>query len=207
MTDKLKEKLDLSKYYFISSMMIDGYDFVYRSVPPTSYTQYISARTALNLLSPHTDTLGSSDFMEYFFCFPNEDVPLTLWGDVADTFRNTLHIYGKWGIHDDYADILSDAGFDHNFEKVYVADHYRAICDLVYAEISTTKINVLNTNEYIHTYFVTNWVVAENIIEIDKCFYLLDEINLIAPYLPKNRVAYLKKWIEFEKQAIIQGPE
>ncbi|MDR2198957.1 MAG: hypothetical protein LBR53_05795 [Deltaproteobacteria bacterium] len=206
MTKKsLQKPKESPSYLFISSMMLDGYDFVYRSVPPTSYTQYISGRTALNLESPSTDTIGSTDPMEYFFCFPDKDVPLTLWGNVSEKFRNTLHIYEQWGIHDDYANILWKTGFDHNFKKVYVADHYRAICDIIYAQILSAEPFMLDIHDNDDTFFTTNWIVAENIVEIDKCFYLLDKINEMARYLPQDRLPYLKKWIEFERDAIILG--
>ncbi|MDR2199080.1 MAG: hypothetical protein LBR53_06470 [Deltaproteobacteria bacterium] len=205
MTHKPFKKNVLPNYYFISTMMLDGYEFVYRSVPPTSYTQYISGNTALNLESRHTDTLGGTDFMENFFCFPDEDVPLMLWGDVSEKFRNTLHIYGKWGIHDDYADVLRYAGFEHDFEKVYVADHYRAICDIVYADITRGGPRKLNYNKAYGPNFFSNWIVASNIIEIEKCNYLLDKIGEMSPYLPRECVPCLDNWIDFEKEAIIIG--
>jgi hypothetical protein len=195
----------LSNYYFISTMMMDGYEFIYRSIPPTSYTQYISGNMALNLESPHTDTLGRNDFMEYFFCLPDKDEPLMLWGDVPEKFRNTLHIYGKWGIHDDYGNILRDAGFEHDFKNVYVADHYRAICDIVYADITLSGPMKLNYDKKLGPNFFSNWYVASNIIEIEKCNYLLDKIREMRPYLSEECVASLENWIEFEKEAIIIG--
>ena len=88
-----------------------------KKLPLTSIDQYISGYYALNI--PDKDGIPADwhPRLYWFSVNKNETVPL----------YNTNSIFGTQGIHYRKVDCFSCAGYD----KVYIADHVRAIADLV----------------------------------------------------------------------------
>jgi hypothetical protein len=185
---------------FFSTYIIAGYDCIPRPVPITTPTKYIGGYTTLNLPSPFTNySIGDSSAPDRLYCFKDDPIPFATWGDGDPPERNTLHIYGDYGIHD-YAKILLDEGLDHDYEVVYGADHYRAIIDIVYSDI---YLNHVDRN--VKPEFPNNWIIAECIGDKTESFKLLGLIKQMEHFLTDEQVDLLHRWITYEKDCIIHG--
>jgi hypothetical protein len=188
---------------FFSTYMMAGYPAMERPIPETSKTKYLSGMISLCLPSPWTNyTPGQSSGPDCLYCFQDEPVPLPTWGEGGDPDRNTLHIYGAYGIHN-YAEILTEYGFIHNFDAIYVADHYRAIVDLVYADIYNCDISDKDISEKLG--FYTSWIIVESIGTLPESKLVLDKIAIMKPFLPKDRVYFLDLWLKKELINIENG--
>ena len=196
----MAQKIENLNSPLFSTYILAGCDVMERPVPETTPRKYIGGMTTLCLPSPWTNgTQGQSCGPDCLYCFKGEFAPLPTWGEGGSCERNTLHIYGDYGIHN-YAKILYDAGFDHNFEIVYGADHFRAILDLVYADIITCNPKLVEA----FTFF-TAWIIAESIGLTEDCKTVLDKIKKMEPFLPEERKCLLKKWIKEEEKNIETG--
>ena len=185
---------------FFSTYLLAGCEAMARPVPETTPKKYISGIIALCLPSPWTDfSPGQSCAPDCLYCLKDHPDPLPTWGEGASFDKNTLHIYGDYGIHD-YSKILYNTGFDHNYKIIYGADHYRAILDLVYSDIITCDPEMIKTIN-----FFTSWIIAESIYNPEKCSIVLDKIKIMEPFLPEKRKFLLKTWIEQEEKNINFG--
>ncbi len=102
----------------------------------TSPERYLTGLVALNVPSPE-QTGG-----DWHFCgiFDSPDFPdnLTLAGEGLEW--NTNPIFGDYGIHE-CSDILRKKGISiPQGVKVYSANHYRAILDMIYRSVSAGGI-------------------------------------------------------------------
>ena len=108
-------------------------------IPPTSSTSYISFFRALNLKLPGEWT-GDRHFRDYFFGFPKGTVsPLAGQDGVVDT-TPTL---GSKGIRD-MGRIIADHEIQPYSGVVYVANHYRALADIVAYDLLTVSLDELS---------------------------------------------------------------
>ncbi|MDR2199468.1 MAG: hypothetical protein LBR53_08455 [Deltaproteobacteria bacterium] len=175
----LKKKEDINSPFF-STYILAGFPYIHRPVPETSPTRYLGGHLALNVVSPSIETIGEAYALDYFYCFADDPAPLRTWGEGDDKSRNTLHIFRDYGIYN-CADILIDLGFEHAFETVYCANHFRAIADLVYQEIF---IRNMDSHDYS---FTTQWLIAECVMDVDKSEDLLKITQKIDNFPPKDK--------------------
>ena len=186
---------------FFSGWMAAGYPAVTRPVPVTTPTRYLSGYITLNVPSPFTgDTRGATTAPDCLYCFPDQPEPFPLWGEGCEPERNTLHIYGDYGIHD-YTEILYTAGIEFDHKVVYGADHFRAILDVVHMEFSIRKPDHRITKHG----FATTWIVAECIVDIPRSMKLLKMIESMEKFMPDNKKWMVKEWIKAEEIRIISG--
>jgi hypothetical protein len=100
-------------------------------LPKTSVRTYISGLHSLNL-----DLKDGTGFDWHFSNYWLEgNTPIKLYGEGQET--NTNGIYGYYGVSNrDW--ILQNFGL--NVKTIYMADHHRAILDLVYESLSKYKM-------------------------------------------------------------------
>jgi hypothetical protein len=178
---RMPKKIENLHSPFFSTYILAGYDVMERPVPETSPTKYLSGMISLCLTSPWTDySPGQNSGPDCLYCFKDYPEPLPVWGEGADPSRKTLQIYGDYGIHN-CADILISFGFDHNYDIVYGADHYRAIVDIVFSEMFDCNVQAA-----IDIGFNTTWVIAESICDINKSMALLDKVAIMRPFFNKR---------------------
>jgi hypothetical protein len=105
-------------------------------VPPTTPRTYISGMYALNICAPEDETGGDwhGDIFYWHEGAERERV-ITLAGD--GTPMNTNPIYGDYGVYEGKNRVVKmGLRLDASVEKVFIANHYRAILDLLYGSIA-----------------------------------------------------------------------
>jgi len=105
-------------------------------MPETSLVRYVTGMVALNIPAPE-NTGGDWHFCGIFDSprFPDN---LTLGGEGLDW--NTNPVFGNYGIHE-CSEILRSRGiFISPGIRVYSANHYRAILDMLYRSVSSGRI-------------------------------------------------------------------
>lgn len=183
-----------------STYLVAGYEAIERPVPETTPKRYLSGMTTLCLPCPWTNfSDGQNNGPDHLYCFKDHPNPLPVWGEGEEFLKNTLHIYDDYGIHN-YSEILYNAGFEHNYDTVYGADHYRAICDIVYANIVGCSPKAAKTLS-----LFTMWIVAESIGDIKESMIVLDKISMIEPFLSNEKKVLLHKWLQQEEKNIRFG--
>ena len=124
--------------------------------PETSPTRYLTGMVALNIPAPEK-TGGDWHFWGIFDspCFPDN---LTLAGEGLEW--NTNALFGGFGIHE-CSDSLRCWGISiPHGTRVYSANHYRAIFDMLYRSVSKGQVprhlaisDWLDTDEHKKTFF------------------------------------------------------
>ena len=185
---------------FFSGYIAAGYPCVPRPIPPTTPTRYLSGYITLNLPSPFTGyTPGATNSPDCFYCFPDQLVPFPLWGEGCAPERNTLSIYGDYGIRD-YTEIIDESDLEHSFDVVYGADHFRAVLDAIYMDLYLWDPNISVISHY-----ASNWILADCILDENLCFELFKKIEIMEPFLPEGHGKMVKKWLELEKIFVSNG--
>jgi hypothetical protein len=155
-------------------------------IPATQLKRYISFKHALNLRFPNEDT-GEWHFQSAFFDKPDSaprdrPIPLAGIGEVVDTTPSL----GTKGIRD-MASILLQSQIpipaDH---PVFVANHFRAIADLVILDIQQGHSPTIATNKAINS-----WLDTEVQIEHVKIEYL----KPLVVQLSGQTLEVFEKWI------------
>ncbi|NRA88160.1 MAG: hypothetical protein HRU28_12385 [Rhizobiales bacterium] len=153
-------------------------------IPKTSPERYISFLHALNLRYPDEDT-GDWHFMPSFFIKDGEadrSVVIAGKGCKVDTTPSLKDL----GVRE-MSDILIDQGVIKVKTPVYVANHYRAIADLVMADLlSGRRPTVAGVSD------INDWLDTEEQVTTLKNEYL----NLLGSQLSgQNKIIY-NEWIE-----------
>lgn len=104
-------------------------------IPPTTPETYITGIYALNI---HTDGDSLGDWHDDMFWHPigvREPKPIALGGQGC---YNTNPVYGAMGVKEARASVVGIGLFvSPAITEVYVADHTRAILDLLFCEITS----------------------------------------------------------------------
>lgn len=152
-------------------------------IPPTSLKRYVSFFYALNLRLPTEDT-GDWHFKDYYFFLREvSDRKPTLAGELCNIDTNAA--LGSLGVRD-MNEVLKAWRIIQDDEPVYVANHYRAIADLVYKAISkgkeprTSNVRAINS-----------WLDTQEQIGTLKDLYLLP----LRGVLDGQAVRVFDKWI------------
>ena len=151
-------------------------------LPKTTLTCYLTGMTALNIPAPE-GTTGDWHFEESFFGRNGRAPKIFVAGEGAEL--NTNFIWGAWGVYD-CSSILRAKGFAIAAEeKVYAANHCRAILDLLYT--------ALKNLEYPHHIAVDDWL---DIAAEKKRLY--DILPMLNGFLKEDEKIILNSWIEVQ---------
>ncbi len=149
------------------------------NLPKTTPTRYLTAMTALNIPAPE-GTTGDWHFEESFFG-RKSILPKFFVAGENDTL-NTNTIFGDFGIYE-CSDILRAKGIVlAQNEKVYAANHNRAILDMLY--------RALKNKEYPHHIAIDDWI---DIKEQRK--QLIDKIKQFKDFLEVDEWMMLMTWL------------
>jgi hypothetical protein len=102
-------------------------------IPQTSKDRYISGLYALNVRAPEGTT---GDWHDVWHWRGGIDSPRSVMLAGVDTEADTIPIYGDFGIYEG-KNCLADSGLDvdSDISEVYIANHYRAILDMLYRSL------------------------------------------------------------------------
>lgn len=149
-------------------------------LPKTAPTRYLTGMTALNIPAPE-GTTGDWHFEESFLGRKGRAPKFFVAGE--GTELNTNPIWGAWGIYD-CSSILRAKGIAIAAEeKIYAANHGRAISDLLY--------RALKNLEYPHHIAVDDWLD----IPTEKK-RLFDSLPLLNGFLKEDEKIILTSWFE-----------
>ena len=149
-------------------------------LPKTTATRYLTGMTALNIPAPE-GTTGDWHFEESFWGRKGRAPKFFVAGE--GTELNTNSIWGVLGIYD-CSSILHAKGIAIAAEeKVYAANHCRAILDLLY--------RALKNLEYPHHIAIDDWLD----IAVEKR-RLYDSLPMLNGFLKEDEKIILNSWIE-----------
>ncbi len=135
-------------------------------IPSTTPQRYISFNCALNLRAPGEDT-GDWHFLVSFFCAadePRRSASLAGHGMEIDTTPSL----GDLGVRD-MAEILECQNVRANSGPVFVANHYRAIADIAFAEVQGKHFPRRVTNRGVNQWLDTPEQVGTLVSEYLDC--------------------------------------
>jgi hypothetical protein len=95
--------------------------------------KYISGKYALNIVTPDMETCGDWHGFIWDIVRKWPDPKVTIAGNGERI--NTNSVYADYGIYEG-GDILRKMGIESGSGMIYIANHYRALLDLVYASIA-----------------------------------------------------------------------
>ena len=153
-------------------------------IPPTDPEHYITGLYALNVQAPEGT---SGDWHDVFHWQEGYDNPsqVTLGGS---TEIDTAPIYGGWGVYEGRDRLLTmGLAVPPEAREVYLANHTRAILDLLYRSL-TRWGRVLNL-----TGAATDWLDT-----YEQGVFLLKQSEHLAPHFPEAAQDELRRWIEGE---------
>lgn len=159
-------------------------------IPETTLERYISFKHALNLRFPDEDT-GDWHFQPYFYeqtegSLPKKHLPLAGKGQKVDT----TPALGHQGVRD-MSSVLSQQRLPIPSEQpVYVANHYRAISDLVLLDIQKSRMPSVADNAAINSWLDT----ADQVDHLKR-----DYLERLAIQLSGQPLRIFKQWIQTVK--------
>jgi hypothetical protein len=153
-------------------------------IPRTSINTYITGQYALNIHAPET----SGDWHGFIFYMPEgleKPHTIDLAGDGLEW--NTNPIYGTYGIYEGRDYLLKNYKINDDITEVYIADHFRAILDLLYDSLKNYEV-VLNLNGA-----TNDWLDTQE--QKDE---LLSKARFLEDVFTGKARCSLDKWIEKE---------
>jgi hypothetical protein len=146
--------------------------------------KYISCKYALNIHPDTMDTFGDwhDCVWEGINVFPNNMINLA----GKDTDLNTIFIWNDLGIYEGKKYLLNK-GINTDLENVFIADHVRAILDMLYKYL--IKFGII---------FEIDNASIEYIGSKDKQLIMLEKSKLILPYLNGSQVKEYENWYKSE---------
>lgn len=149
-------------------------------LPKTTATCYLTGMTALNIPAPEGAT-GDWHFEESFFGRNGRAPKIFVAGE--GRALNTNPIWGDLGIYDCSSILRAKGIVIAAEEKVYAANHGRAILDLLY--------RALKNLEYPHHIAVDDWL---DIAAEKKQLY--DSFPMLNSFLKEDEKIILNSWLE-----------
>jgi hypothetical protein len=157
-------------------------------VPPTPPDTYITGLYALNITSPDDDTSGDTHG-HIFFWNPSKGTPpkMTLAGPGQEI--NTASFWSDFGIYEGRERLRKmRLPLPRNVKNIYIANHYRAILDLIYHSLVRYEdILALNGATW-------DWLSNENQRE-----FLFSKVVFLFPALSTKAKRNLLKWMNYER--------
>lgn len=149
-------------------------------LPDTSRSLYLTGMTALNIPSPN-GTGGDWHFNEAFYGRGSIKPKIFLAGE--GEALNTNDILHDFGIYE-CSSILRKAGIPiAKQEKVYAANHYRAVLDMLYRCVRLLK-------SYPSHLDIDDWLDDEQ-----QKKNLLEYVHLLKPYLETTEWEMIQSWL------------
>lgn len=149
-------------------------------LPQTTLTCYFTGMTALNIPAPE-GTTGDWHFEESFFGRGNIRPKFFVAGE--GRALNSNPIWGALGIYD-CSYILRAKGIAIAAdEKIYTANHSRAVLDMLY--------NALQYKEYPHHITVDDWLDVDS--ELKRFFENIPRLN---DFLKEDERIILNSWVD-----------
>ena len=154
-------------------------------IPPTTRERYITGIYALNIEAPE-DTSGDWHDVFHWLEGRRQRRPI-LCGGTDEV--NTNHIYGDLGVYEGRANVAKKGlVFPAEMTEIYVANHFRAILDMVYRSLQEfDKIYNLHGA-------TVDWLDT-----LEQQHYVLDLAAQMTPYLSEAQQVQLNNWIESER--------
>lgn len=148
-------------------------------LPKTTPLRYLTGKTALNIPAPE-GTTGDWHFFESFFGRGSIRPKFFVAGE--GYFPDTQTIFGDYGIYD-CSDLLREKGiYIEDNEKVYSANHKRAVLDLLYSS--------LEKDEYPYHIDIDDWIDIDS-----EKQELIEHIKKLNQFLQKEASAKLQLWL------------
>jgi len=155
-------------------------------IPPTDRQHYITGIYALNVHAPDgSDTSG--DWHDVFHWREGLDYPAEVWVAGHEPSSDTNPIYGDMGVYEG-KDRLASLEIDPAIHEVWIADHFRAILDMLYRSLKRYDA-VYNLNGA-----TEDWLDTPE----QKDFVLTQAMRLSNSLTPKQQAA-LAAWIDYER--------
>ncbi|MGC4105891.1 MAG: hypothetical protein QM753_05965 [Thermomicrobiales bacterium] len=155
-------------------------------IPPTDREHYITGVYALNVPAPEGTT---GDWHDVFHWQPATERPRTILlggGDAVDTNP----IYGDLGVYEGHDRLLANGlSLPSGITEIYVANHVRAILDLLYRSLNRYG-RILNL-----TNVTTDWLNTPEQQE-----FVLVQAPRMADSLDADAKRALAAWIAGERQ-------
>ena len=147
-------------------------------LPHTTPQHYITGKTALNI--PSKEGTGDWHFQESFYGRGNLKPKISLAGEGEPLDTNP--ILADFGIYE-CSSTLREWGLPiSDEEKVYAANHYRAMLDMLY--------RCAKKNIYPHHLDIDEWFNTP-----EEISFLLEAINRMEAKLPNTERQVIEKWI------------
>ena len=127
------------------------------AIPETSLSRYISFFQALNLRYRDENT-GDWHFRDSFYQYAGDGRSALVAGEGCDV--NTNQALGPRGVRE-MAEIVEAQNIRANIGPVYVANHYRAIVDLVVLELDKRRVPMIAGNSTINQWLDTEAQIQE----------------------------------------------
>lgn len=127
-------------------------------IPETTPTRYLSFKHALNLRYPDEWT-GDWHFLPMFFEYEDSKPRTTIFAGEGG-YVDTTPSLGSRGVRD-MADIVESQGIRPNIGPVYVANHYRAITDIVMLDLEDGRMPMMACVSEINAWLDTEEQVNE----------------------------------------------
>ncbi|WP_043562507.1 hypothetical protein [Actinomyces israelii] len=156
-------------------------------IPPTTPERYITGIYALNVQAPEGT---SGDWHDVFHWREGVDDPdEVMLGGSAEV--DTNHIYGDLGIYNGKDSLLAKGlEIPGQTASVYVANHFRAILDMVYHSLTHYR------RVYNLTGATTDWLDTP-----EQQQYVLEQATRMTPFLPQESQQHLADWVSKELAA------
>jgi hypothetical protein len=149
-------------------------------LPKTTPARYLTGMTALNIPAPE-GTTGDWHFEESFW--GRGDIRPKIFVAGEGRALNSNAIWGALGIYD-CSDILRAKGIAIAVEeRVYAANHCRAILDMIH--------NAIKRKKYPHHIAVDDWLDIDSEL---KCFF--ESIPALNDFLKDDEKIIFKAWLE-----------
>lgn len=157
-----------------------------KDIPETSVLCYISGHHSLNL--DLKDGTGYDwHFMNYWM---GGSKPIKLYGKGQET--DTNNIYGYYGVAD-RSSLLESMGLQVGI--VYIADHHRAVLDLVYESLIRYKL-IGYAKGCVRDFFFEESQSKELFVQLVRLYGVLDEerSEILDEWLSKEFRTFYKSW-------------
>jgi len=142
---------------------------------------YISGIYALNITNNDEDSFGDWHRNIWYNIneYPNSNI--THFGDLGEF--NTNDIWDSYGIYEGKGLLLKENNIITNYKNIYIANHRRAVLDLLYYYIKKYKV-IWEVGEAAEEYILDNKKIIE----------MLDKSKYVVKYLNNDELFIYNKW-------------
>lgn len=175
----------------LNRLVLNSADFYRQTeIPPTTEERYITGAYAINIPGEDVVSGGWHDDMFWHPVGVREPLPISLGGQ-GDFDTNA--VYGNMGIEEARARVVGmGLRVSPDIPKVYVANHLRAILDLLYHEIDSLGKPTSTIGG------AKDWLVKEEEREI----LLAEALKLEDLFKDAEKIRKLHEWVAGERERL-----